>query len=70
MKIKFEGFEVEIKAKNKGANRFNEFDTLMVLDRITTLAEVARIKYKELNFISEAKDAELLAVSLKNQTNR
>ncbi len=38
MKINFDGFEVEIKAKGLYGNRFNKRDTMSVLNTISIMA--------------------------------
>ena len=45
MKIIIDGYEIEIKAKSAGKNRYNKTDTMFVLNTLTMLAYEASYSY-------------------------
>lgn len=61
MKFIIDGCEVEIKAKSAGKKRYNETDTMLVLNTLTTLAFKASYSYDKEGYVYLANDARNLA---------
>lgn len=61
MKIIIDGCEVEIKAKSAGKKRYNETDTMFVLNTLTMLAYEASHGYDNVGCNHLANDARNLA---------
>lgn len=61
MKIIIDGCEVEIKAKSAGKNRYNDTDTMLVLNTLTSLVYEASCGYYNAGCKHLANDARNLA---------
>lgn len=61
MKIIIDGYEVEIKAKSAGKNRYNKTDTMFVLNTLSMLAFEASRSYDNIGCDHLANDARNLA---------
>lgn len=62
MKIKFDGYEIEIKAKFEGEKRYSEYSAMSLLNRIA-------LRYCELAESLEAEGSTAIAKGLKNVYN-
>lgn len=57
MKLYFEGFEVEIKAKRETSGRFNKMETAEILNLFSIYAGEAAERYKQLGMYALEKEA-------------
>ena len=67
MKITIDGCEVEIKAKKIGEDKYNEEDTMYILNTISVYAHAAAVRYRDVKLNALAKQAEKTAETIYNK---